>query len=352
MMRFTVRDARMSQESASLDGYDGEFLRELYRKLYLVRVFEDTVQELVESGELFTDAHLMQGQEATAIGATSALREGDYVTTTHRPHGHVLGMGIEPKRVMAEIGGRETGISGGRGGEMHMFDPSRGVIGSNGIVGASLPHAAGAALASKLDGDDAVAIAFFGDGASNQGVVHETMNLAAVWELPVVFLVENNGYAVTLPVEESSGPERLADRAAGYGMPGRTVDGQDVITVHEEVSDAVESARAGGGPELVEAETYRYLDHTVSLTGMFDYRAESEEATWRERDPVEGFRTRLLDAGTLSEDDLAWLESTVDETVSEAVAFMEESDHPPAEEAPDHFYANEAYADVYQPRYR
>ena len=342
----------MSQETTSLEGYDEAFLRELYRKLYLVRVFEDTVQELVESGDLFTDAHLMQGQEATAVGATSALRDGDYVTTTHRPHGHVLGMGVEPRRVMAEIGGRETGISGGRGGEMHMFDPSQGIVGSNGIVGASLPHAAGAALASTLDGDDAVAVAFFGDGASNQGVVHETMNLAAVWELPVVFLVENNGYAVTLPVEESSGPEHLADRAAGYGMPGRTVDGQDVLTVHEAVSDAVESARAGEGPQLVEAETYRYLDHTVSLTGMFDYRPETEEAEWRERDPVAGFRARLLDAGVLPEEAVESLEAAVDETVEEAVAFMQESDHPPAEDAPNHFYGDEEYADVYQPRYR
>jgi len=342
----------MSQETASLEGYDGDLLRELYRKMYLVRTFENTVQELVESGDVFTDAHLMQGQEATAIGATQALREGDYMTTTHRPHGHILGMGVEPRRVMAEIGGRETGISGGRGGEMHMFDPSQGIIGSNGIVGASLPHAAGAALASQLDGDDAVAIAFFGDGASNQGVVHETMNLAAVWELPVLFLVENNGYAVTFPVEESSGPDHLADRAAGYGMPGKTIDGQDVVTVYDEVSDAVDSIRSGGGPQFIEAETYRYLDHTVSLTGMFDYRSEEEEEQWHERDPIPNFRTRLIEADAVDEDEIESIEKTETERVEAAVEFMEESEFPPAEDAAAHFYQNEDYDGVYQPRYR
>lgn len=342
----------MAQEAENLEGYDEGLLRDLYRKMYLVRVFEDTVQDLVESGELFTDAHLMQGQEATAIGATHALSEGDYVTTTHRPHGHILGMDIDPKRVMAEIGGRETGISGGRGGEMHMFDPSQGIIGSNGIVGGSLPHAAGAALGSKLDGDGAVAVAFFGDGASNQGIVHETMNLAAVWDLPVLFLVENNGYAVTLPVEKSSGPERLADRAEGYGMSGTTIDGQDVLTVYEEVSDAVESIRAGGGPHFIEAETYRYLDHTVSLTGMFDYRSESEKSEWRDRDPITTFRTRLVDANRFSESELESLESEVDDAVDSAVEHMKESDLPPADEASDHFYQDENYAEVYQPRYQ
>jgi pyruvate dehydrogenase E1 component alpha subunit len=261
-------------------------------------------------------------------------------------------MGIEPDRVMAEIGGRETGISGGRGGEMHMFDPSQGIIGSNGIVGASLPHAAGAALAAQLDGDDAVAIAFFGDGASNQGVVHETMNLAAVWDLPVLFLVENNGYAVTFPVEESSGPEHLADRAAGYGMPGKTIDGQDALHVYEEVSDSIESIRSGGGPQFIEAETYRYLDHTVSLTGMFDYRSEEEEERWHERDPIPNFRARLLDAGVVDGDEIETIEQTETERVEAAVEFMEESDLPSAEDAAAHFYQNEDYEGVYQPRYR
>ncbi|MEF8800498.1 MAG: thiamine pyrophosphate-dependent dehydrogenase E1 component subunit alpha [Halolamina sp.] len=301
---------------------------------------------------MFTDAHLMQGQEGTAIGATEALDAGDYLTTTHRPHGHILGMGIEPKRVMAEIGGRETGISGGRGGEMHMFEPSQGIIGSNGIVGASLPHAAGAALASKLDGDDAVAIAFFGDGASNQGIVHETMNLAAVWELPVLFLVENNGYAVTLPVEESSGPEQLADRAAGYGMPGKTIEGQDVLTVYQEVSDSIESIRSGDGPQFIEAETYRYLDHTASLTGMFDYRSEEEEERWHERDPVPNFRERLLDADIFDADEIESIEATETERVEESVEFMEESELPPGEDAATGFYQDEEYDGIYQPRYR
>jgi TPP-dependent pyruvate/acetoin dehydrogenase alpha subunit len=342
----------MSQEMANMEEYDETLLQEMYRKMRLVRIFEDTVQEMVESGDLFTDAHLMQGQEATAIGTCTALQDGDKITTTHRPHGHILGMGIDPKRVMAEIGGRETGISGGRGGEMHMFDPSQGIIGSNGIVGASLPHAAGAAFAAQLDGDDSVAVAFFGDGASNQGVVHETMNLAAVWNIPILFLLENNGYAVTFSVENSSGPDHLVDRAAGYGMPGKTIDGQDVLTVHKEVSDSIQSIRAGNGPQFIEAETYRYLDHTVSLTGMFEYRTEEEEEEWHERDPVFTFAERLVDAGIFSEDEIQSIDTEVQEIVDEAVEYMEESDFPPAEDAAKHLYQNEDHSDIYQPRYR
>jgi len=342
----------MAQEQSDLENYGDEFLVELYRRMFLIRTFEDTVQELIESGELFADAHLMQGQEATAVGTTHAIRDDDYVTSTHRPHGHILGMGIDPKDVMAEIGGRETGISGGRGGEQHMFDPSQGIIGSNGIVGASLPHAAGAALASQLDGDDRVAVAFFGDGASNQGVVHETMNLAAVWNLPVLFLLENNQYAVTHSVTDSSGSDHLSDRAEGYGIPGKTIDGQDVLTVYEEVSNAVESIRAGEGPQLVEAETYKYLGHTVSLTGAFKYRSDEEQEKWRERDPITTFRSSLVTADVRSEDDLESLENEVETEVEEAVAFMQDGDFPMAEDAATHFYQNEEYNDVYQPRSR
>lgn len=342
----------MNSETTIAEEYDPEFLSDLYRRMVLVRVFEDTVQDLVESGELFTDAHLMQGQEATAIGATQPLREGDTITTTHRPHGHILGMGIDPKPVMAEIGGRRVGISGGRGGEMHMFAPDEGVIGSNGIVGASVPHAAGAALAAQMDGDDAVSIAFFGDGASNQGVVHETMNLAATWDLPVLFLIENNGYAATTPVESASGSPTLADRAAGYGMEGKTIDGQDVLTVYETVTETVESMRRGGGPVLIEAETYRYLDHTVSLTGLHDYRPEGEGAEWRERDPITTFRDRLIDADVFSTEDLEAIEDDIRAEVDEAVEFMNANEFPPAEEAARDFYQDEEYADIYQPRYR
>jgi pyruvate dehydrogenase E1 component alpha subunit len=261
-------------------------------------------------------------------------------------------MGIDPDRVMAEIGGRESGISGGRGGEMHMFDTDEGIVGSNGIVGASLPHAAGAALAAQLDGEDRVAVAFLGDGASNQGVVHETMNLAAVWDLPVLFVVENNRYAVTFPVEDSSGPEHLADRAAGYGMPGETVDGQDVLTVYETVSEAVASARDGGGPRLIEAETYRYLDHSVSLTDVADYRSEAEIQAYRERDPVETFADDLLEAGVVSPADREAVDEAVGARVEEAVEAMEASDYPSADDAVEHLYQEPGYDDIPQPRYR
>jgi pyruvate dehydrogenase E1 component alpha subunit len=342
----------MGQKATGANQYSVDLLRELYYKMRLVRIFENTVEDLIHAGELLSDAHLMQGQEATAIGTTAALKEGDYITSTHRPHGHILGMGIDPKAVMAEIGGKETGISGGRGGEMHMFDPSNGIIGSNGMVGGSLPHAAGAVLASQLDGEGRVAIGFFGDGAINQGVVHETMNLAAIWNLPILFLCENNRYAVSFAAENSTRIENLSERAAGYGMPGKTIDGQDVLTVYEEVSQSIDSIRSGDGPQLIEAETYRYLDHTAASSRLASYRSEEEIETYRERDPVSTFANTLISENILSEDEIESINADVDQEVDEAVEFMKESDYPPAEDAAKHFYQDEDSDEIYQPRYR
>lgn len=344
----------MSQESRGVSAYDDEFLCELYRKMSLIRRFEDVVLELVENGDIFSDAHLYQGQEAVAVGTCQPLRDDDMITSTHRPHGHVLAKGIEPRRVMAEIGGKETGISGGRGGEMHMFDPSEGIIGSNGIVGASLPHAAGAALAGTLDGTEQVAVAFFGEGASNQGVVHETMNIAAVWDLPVLFLCENNHYAVTTSVTDSNSAAQVSDRAGGYSMPGKTVDGQDVLAVYEAVADTIEEMRADPGPQMIECETYRYLHHTVAASKMLgdEYRPAEEVEKWRDRDPVSTFAERLEEAGVLDESDRKDLHAEIDAEVDAAVEYMNNGEFPPAEEAGRHLYANESYPDIPQPKYR
>jgi pyruvate dehydrogenase E1 component alpha subunit len=342
----------MGQKAAGVNQYNETLLRELYYKMRLIRVFEDAVEDLINAGELLSDAHLMQGQEATAVGATAVLEEEDYITSTHRPHGHVLGMGIDPNSVMAEIGGKETGISGGRGGEMHMFDPSNGIIGSNGMVGGSLPHAAGAVLASQMDGEERVAIGFFGDGAINQGVVHETMNLAAVWNLPILFLCENNRYAVSVPVEKSSGVEHLSERAAGYGMPGKTIDGQDVLEVYKEVGESIESIRSGEGPQLIEAETYRYLDHTAASSRLASYRSDAEIENYREADPVYSFADTLIDGGVLSEAEIDSINTTVEQDVEDATEHMKASDFPPAEEAANHFYQAENADELYQPRYR
>lgn len=339
----------------SAEQYDEHFLRELYRQLRLIRVFEDRVEEMVLHGDLFTDAHLYQGQEAVAVGVCNALSENDLITSTHRPHGHVLAMGVDPNRVMAEIGGRESGVSGGRGGEMHMFEVDRGIIGSNGMVGASLPHAAGAAFAEKLDGNDSVVVSFFGDGAANQGVVHETMNLAAIWDLPVLFVCENNKYAVTASVDDMSTVDRLSERATGYGMPGTTIDGQDVLTVYEETTQAVDDIRRGNGPQWIECETYRYLDHTAAigrLMGDVGYRSEEEQDSWRERDPIELFAETVTEAGVLTEATLDSVDEQVSQAVDDAVQFMRESEMPPAEDATEHTYQVDDYPNFPQPRYR
>lgn len=345
----------MAQQRVQPDQYEQETLREMYRELRLIRDFEDRVQELVEGGDIFTDAHLYQGEEAIAVGVCMNLEDGDKITSTHRPHGHILAMGIDPKRVMAEIGGKETGISGGRGGEMHMFDPEQGIIGSNGIVGASIPHAAGAALADQLDESSNIAVGFFGDGGSNQGIIHETMNLAAVWELPVLFVCENNQYAVTTSVSDASGPEHLSDRAAGYGIPGKTIDGQDVLTVYEETKEAVDEIRSGGGPQFIEYETYRYLDHTVAISEMMGdatYRPNEELDQWKARDPVKLFFDTLTDDGIFTEEELQEIDQEIEAEIEAAVDHMKDSAFPPAEDATKHLYQDGDYPDIPQPRYR
>jgi pyruvate dehydrogenase E1 component alpha subunit len=261
--------------------------------------------------------HLSIGQEASATGACLALRDDDVITSTHRGHGHCIAKGADLGRMMAELLARDTGYCRGRGGSMHIADVSKGNLGANGIVAGGIPIAVGAALALKLQGSDKVALSFFGDGATSEGAFHESVNLAAIWDLPVVFVCENNHYGMSMSVEEVSRLERVADRAAGYAIPGGTVDGNDVQEVYEAVAQAVAHARAGQGPTLVEAVTYRWKGHSKSDQNL--YRTREEIESWRQRDPIDRFEQAVLEAGTLDQGVVQKLRDQARDAVRDAV---------------------------------
>ncbi|MBI2461569.1 MAG: thiamine pyrophosphate-dependent dehydrogenase E1 component subunit alpha, partial [Candidatus Rokubacteria bacterium] len=284
--------------------------------------------------------HEYVGQEAVAVGVSGALRSDDVTTSTHRGHGHILAKGGDPRRMMAELMGRRGGYNRGRGGSMHIADLALGIYGANGIVGAGAPIACGATLAAKLQGSDRVAVAFFGDGGMNQGVVHEALNLAAIWRLPVVFICENNGYAISAPIGQMAAVERLADRAAGYGMPGEWVDGMDVLAVYDAATLAVARARRGEGPTLLECRTYRFVGHfTAERVLGLRYRGEEEIAAWRERDPLLTYPRWLERQGVLTAAERARVEAEVEARLEEAIAYARESPWPEPSEALEGMYA-------------
>ena len=262
-------------------------LMELLRRMMRIRHFEEAVINMVERGEIVGAAHSYIGQEAVAVGACLALRDDDWMTGNHRSHGHPIAKGGDVKKAMAELLGKSTGYCKGKGGSMHLADFSIGILGESGILGSSIPTAVGAALGSKLQGNDRVAVPFFGDGASNEGAFHESINLAAIWKLPVVFLCENNQYAVTSSFKQMVASDNIADRSAAYNIPGVMVDGQDVIAMHEAVSQAVARARAGQGPSLIEGRTYRYYEHSLGLGRIVrdPYREDDEVEDWKQREP-------------------------------------------------------------------
>jgi pyruvate dehydrogenase E1 component alpha subunit len=268
---------------------------DLLRAMYEIRFFEDRVHELYGRGLIRGSTHLCTGQEAVPVGAAVALRPGDTVTCTYRGHGALLAMGAELDRCFGEILGRAPGLCGGKGGSMHMTDMARGVLGSFAIVGANLPVTVGAAFASRYRGDGAVSVAFFGDGSTNIGAFHESLNLASVWSLPAVFVCENNLYGEYSPLRTTTPIDDIADRAAGYGMPGVVVDGNDVLAVRAAVGDAAERARAGRGPTLIEAKTYRHHGHSRSDPAA--YRPDGELEAWMRRDPIERHRAHLAARG-------------------------------------------------------
>lgn len=297
-----------------------------YATMLVIRFFEERVEELFGRGVIRGTAHLAIGQEAIAVGVTSALRDGDYITSTHRGHGHFIARGASPERVMAELYGKETGYSGGRGGSQFMADFSLGFIGANGITGGSIPVATGAALTSKLKKSGKVAVCLFGDGASNQGTFHESLNMAATWKLPVVYVCENNMYAMSTHVKDSMAVEHIADRAAGYGMPGEVIDGNDLFEVHRAVYDACARARSGGGPTLLECKTYRLSGH--SRGDQCNYRDDGEAKEWGRNDPITRVCKVLSERGILTEEKNSDIRAEAAAVVNRAVAFAEESEYP------------------------
>jgi TPP-dependent pyruvate/acetoin dehydrogenase alpha subunit len=291
--------------------------RRVLATMWTIRRFEEAVDEMFARGLLYGTMHLSIGQEASATGACLALRDDDVITSTHRGHGHCIAKGADLGRMMAELLARDSGYCRGRGGSMHIADVAKGNLGANGIVAGGIPIAVGAGLALKLQGTDKVALSFFGDGATSEGAFHESVNLAAIWDLPVVFVCENNHYGMSMSVEEVSRLERVADRAAGYGIPGVTVDGNDVQAVYDAATEAVATARAGRGPTLIEAITYRWKGHSKSDQNL--YRTREEIESWRQRDPLDRFEQAILEAKSLDEDEIKQVRDQARDAVRDAV---------------------------------
>ena len=315
---------------------DEETCRELLETMALIRRFEEEAGRQYQQAKAGGFLHLAIGEEATIVGTTSVMRPEDYLIGTYRTHGHAIARGTDPKNVMAELFGREDGCSRGRGGSMHIFDLERRFMGGYGIVGGNLPIAAGLALASDYRGDDAVTVCMFGDGASNSGNFGETMNLAALWRLPVVFLVENNLYGMGTSIERHSAVTDLSRKAEGLGVPGVRVDGMDVLAVRETVSEHIRMARVDRQPTLVEAFTYRFRGHSAADPEV--YRTKEEVEEWRKKDPITVFRDRLLADGVISEQDVDQMRERVEKRVLDAVAFADASPEPPLESLYDHLY--------------
>jgi len=285
--------------------------------MWTIRRFEEAVDDLFARGLMHGTMHLSIGQEASATGACLALRTDDSITSTHRGHGHCIAKGADLTRMMAELLAKETGYCRGRGGSMHIADTATGNLGANGIVAGGIPIAAGAALAYQMRGENRVVACFFGDGAANEGAFHEAVNLAAIWKLPVVFICENNKYGMSFSTEKSMAIEHISERAAAYGIPGVTVDGNDLDAVHEAVSAAVDRARAGDGPTLVENVTYRWKGHSKSDKNL--YRTKEEIAEWRAKDPILRFEAQVKESGVLTEDEVQAVRTQAMEEMRDAV---------------------------------
>jgi pyruvate dehydrogenase E1 component alpha subunit len=310
--------------------------REWLEAMMLIRRFEERAGEMYAKAKVGGFLHLAIGEEATIIGSVRALRDTDYLISTYRSHGHALARGTHPNVVMAELFGKEGGASRGRGGSMHMFDFERRFMGGYGIVGGNLPIGAGYALASEYRGTDDVTLCVFGDGASNQGTFGETMNLAALWKLPIVFMVTNNQFGMGTSIERHSAVTDLNRKAEGYGVPGTQCDGMDVVDTHRTIAEAVQRARSDRQPVLVEAITYRFRGH--SMADPEEYRTKEQVEEWRKRDPITVFTRRLAEAGVLEDGGAERLDEAVMATVDEAVAFADRSPFPAPESLYDDIY--------------
>lgn len=319
--------------------YEREFLTGLYEKMVLVRDFEQKAADCFLKGELAGNIHLCIGQEASVIGTTAALRPTDFITATHRGHGQMLGKGADPKLMMAEIFGKKPGYCAGKGGSMHVASTELGILGANGIVGGGIPIATGSAMASKIKGTNEVTLCFFGDGASNQGTFHESVNMAAAFQLPIVYLIENNRYGVSTEIHRVTNTDTLSVRAKAYDIPGKTVDGSDVLAVYEAVKRAVEYAREGNGPCIVENLVYRWQGHYCGDPAV--YRPDSYLEDAHEHDPIANFRTRLLESGAATEEELLSIEQKDADRIREAYEFATEAEWPDPAEAFTDIYAED-----------
>jgi len=301
---------------------------DLHRRMVRIRLFEEAAGRLAEANKLPGFLHLYVGEEAVASGVCGALNDDDHITSTHRGHGHLVAKGGDFRRMMAELMGKATGYCKGKGGSMHINDLSLGMLGANGIVGAGSPIAVGAAFANRYRGRGQVAVAFFGDGSTNIGAFHEAANMACALHLPIVFACENNEYGEFTPRDKTMAITDIVDRAAGYGMPGVIVDGMDVVAVHEAAVEAVERARTGGGPSLIEAKTYRFYNHHGVQNLGLKYRSDDEVAEWKQRDPIFSFEDRMIANGVANraEFDEIWAELRA--AIDDAIAFADESPYP------------------------
>ncbi len=304
-----------------------EFLKQLLQDMHTIRAFEERAEQLYSLGKVHGTMHLSIGQEATAVGASNALQDGDYLLNHHRGHGHCLAWGSDPSRMMAEFLGKETGYCRGRGGSMHIADVEANNLGANGIVAGGVPLAVGVGLSIKMRKTQQVCLVIFGDGAANEGAFHESLNMASIWNLPVIYLCENNQYAMSMPVEKAFNIENISERAQAYGIPGVTVDGNDPLAVYVSVSEAAERARKGEGPTLIEAKTYRYKGHSKSDRQA--YRTRDEVNEWMdERDAIKRFSELLVTAGVVTEIEAAAMRDTAIGIIDGAVEFSEASPAP------------------------
>ena len=312
---------------------------ELYRQMVLIRRFEEKTSQMYQKGHIGGFCHLYIGEEAVGVGAIAALRESDYVVTGYRDHGQAIAKGIHPKLVMAELFGKDAGVSRGKGGSMHIFDREKRFLGGDAIVGGDLPIATGVAFAVKYRKEDDIVLCFFGDGAINEGAFHESFNLASLWNLPVLFLCENNLYGMGTPLEKASSIEDLGKRASCYNMDWRIIDGMDAIEVYEAVRAAAERIRATGRPEMIEAKTYRFRGHSISDPEV--YRDKEEVESWKRRDPILRLRDKLKAEGTLDDEMIARIGEEVEKTCADAIEFAEKADFPPASALCENVYAGE-----------
>jgi pyruvate dehydrogenase E1 component alpha subunit len=331
-----VRFKTVVNHNPKLADYSKEQLLDFYQRMLLIREFELRAINERRNGLIPGFIHSCVGQEATAVGACASLDNDDVITSTHRGHGHLIAKGGEPKYMMAELAARNTGYCGGKGGSLHMTDFDLGILGANGIVAGGIPMASGAALAFKMRGESRIVLAFFGDGAVNEGAFHEAANLAGLWKLPLIFFCENNLYGEGTPQAKQAPIADLSRRAEGYGFPGVIVDGNDVLAVYEATQAAAERARADEGPTFIEGKTYRFRGHYEGDPMV--YRTKEELESWRQRDPIVALRRRLVDDEVASEEELQALKAEIETTLDEAVQFAADSPQPELESALEGVY--------------